>query len=508
MDKEIVIDGMSLTLEQVEQVAVDHYQVKLADGIIEKINKSRDVIEQILNSGKIVYGINTGFGYLKNTVISVEEIENLQENLILSHAAGVGECFPESVVRAMLLLRTNALIKGFSGIRYEVIELLLNFLNFKITPLIPSKGSVGASGDLAPLAHMVLPLIGKGKVLFAGSQQNAREVLISLSLEPVRLHAKEGLALINGTQAMTAVGALTLQRAKRLADTADAVAAMTLEALKGSKSAFREELHIIRPHAGQVKVAANMTRFLSESEIMDSHEDCDQVQDAYSLRCIPQVHGAVRDTLEHAEKVITTEMNSVTDNPIVLPDTGEVISCGNFHGEPVAVVMDFLSIALSELASISERRIERMVNPQLSNGLPAFLTGMSGINSGYMIAQYTAAALVSENKSFAHPASVDSIPTSANQEDHVSMGTIGARKTAMILQNVENVLAIEALCAAQGLEFRKPLKPSVSVGTLYEMIRNDIKELKSDRNVSRDIYKSHLLITSKEFYEKINNILR
>lgn len=508
MSKEIIIDGNSLTLEQLELVAKDFYQVKLNPGVIEKVNRSREVINRILESDKIVYGINTGFGYLKNTVISHAEIEKLQENLILSHSAGVGEYLSETVVRAILLLRTNALIKGFSGVRFEIIVMLLNFLNLKITPLLPAKGSVGASGDLAPLAHMVLPLIGKGTVLFKGKEQNTSEVLGGLNLKPLKLHAKEGLALINGTQVMTAIGALTLQRARRLADIADVLAAMTIEALKGSKTAFRPELHQIRPHTGQLKVAANLMRFLAESEIMNSHKDCDQVQDAYSLRCTPQVHGAVRDTLEHALKVITIEMNSVTDNPVVLPDTEEVISCGNFHGEPVAVIFDYLSIAFSELANISERRIERLVNPQLNNGLPAFLTGKSGINSGYMIAQYTAAALVSENKSFAHPASVDSIPTSGNQEDHVSMGTIGARKAEMILKNVENVLAIEAICAAQALEFRKPLNPSRGVKLIYGLVRNCIEKLEEDRNVSVDIHKVHSLITSVDFFEKINKFLQ
>ncbi len=507
MEREIVIDGNSLTLEQLELVATEFFRVRTAPEVIEKINTSRKIITNILEKKEIVYGVNTGFGYLKNTIISSDEIEKLQENLILSHAAGVGNYLEEPVVRAMLLLRTNALIKGFSGIRTEVIEMLLNFLNLRITPLIPEKGSVGASGDLAPLSHMVLPLIGKGNVLYNKKEKNALEVLKSHNLKPLKLHAKEGLALINGTQAMTAIGALVLQKAKRLTDLADCIASMSIEALMGSKSAFKKELHAVRPHKGQMTVAENLNKMLGQSEIMESHKDCTQVQDAYSLRCIPQVHGAVRDTLEHAEKVITIEMNSVTDNPIVLPDTEEVISCGNFHGEPVALVMDFVSIALSELANISERRIERLVNPQLSNGLPAFLTAKSGLNSGFMIAQYTAAALVSENKSFSHPASVDSIPTSANQEDHVSMGTIGARKAAMILKNVENVIAIEALCSAQGIDLRKPLKPSKGVQILHDSIRIKINELIEDRNISEDINNMTAVIISKDFHSSIIKFL-
>ncbi len=507
MDKQIILDGESLDLEKLAQVVEQYYTVKLDDRVIDKVNHSRNIINKIIESKKVVYGINTGFGYLKNTVVSNEDLETLQENLIISHSAGVGDYFPENVARAMLLLRINALIKGFSGIRLEVIEMMVKFLNLRITPLIPCQGSVGASGDLAPLSHLVLPLLGKADVLYKGQERPAIEVLKENNLTPIRLQAKEGLALINGTQAMTAVGAIVLIKAKRFVDIADCIAAMSIDALKGTKEAFRKELHVIRPHQGQIKVAENMTKLLSNSPLMDSHADCDQVQDAYSLRCIPQVHGAVRDAISHAEKVVTIEMNSVTDNPIVLPDTEEVISCGNFHGEPVAIVMDFLSIALSELASISERRIERLVNPNLSNGLPAFLTGKSGLNSGYMIAQYTAAALVSENKSLAHPASVDSIPTSANQEDHVSMGTIGARKASMIIKNLSNVLAIEALCGTQGIDFRKPLEPSHGVKFIYNLIRERVEFLDNDRNISEDINKINHLLNSKYFFDQIKHFI-
>lgn len=501
----IILDGNNLTLEQIEKVAFFNYYVKISDESIPLVNKSRNIVEKILKSNKVVYGINTGFGYLKNKVIPPTDIEKLQENLIISHCAGVGELFSPEISKVMMLLRANALIKGFSGIRLEVIQRLLDFINLNIIPLVPSQGSVGSSGDLAPLSHMALPLLGKGKVLFKNEVRNTLEVLKENNLDPIILKAKEGLALINGTQAMTAVGAITLIKAKKIVDIADGIASMSVDALKGTRQAFRRELHVIRAHKGQIKSAENLYKLLENSEIMISHVDCDNVQDAYSLRCIPQVHGAVRDTIEHVEKVLTVEFNSVTDNPIVLPETEEVISGGNFHGEPVAVVMDALSVALSELGNISERRTERLVNPQLSNELPAFLTPNGGLNSGYMIAQYAAAALVSENKSLAHPASVDSIPTSANQEDHVSMGTIAARKASQILLNTERVLAIETCCATQGLDFRKPLKTGDGTRLIYDTIREILPTLKEDRNVSEDIDLAHKIITSDKFYNTFDN---
>lgn len=497
----IILNGNDLTIDQIEKIIFQKYMVKISDESIPLINKSRQIVEKILSSNEVVYGINTGFGYLKNKVIPSSDIEKLQENLIISHCAGIGELFSPEISKTMMLLRSNALIKGFSGIRLEVIQRLLDFINLDITPLVPSQGSVGSSGDLAPLSHMALPLLGKGKVLFNGQIREAIDVLKENNLEPITLKAKEGLALINGTQAMTAVGCITIIRAKKMIDLADGIAAMSVDALKGSKQAFRKELHIIRPHIGQLKSAENLYKLLEGSEIMESHVDCDNVQDAYSLRCTPQVHGAIRDTIEHVEKVLSIEINSVTDNPIVLPETEEVISGGNFHGEPVAVAMDSLSIALSELGNISERRTERLVNPQLSNGLPAFLTPDGGLNSGYMIAQYAAAALVSENKSLAHPASVDSIPTSANQEDHVSMGTIAARKSAQILLNTERVLAIETCCASQGLDFRKPLNTGKGCKLLFDVIREQLTPLKEDRNISEDIDLAHRIITSDKFYK-------
>lgn len=503
LEKKIRLDGNSLDLEDVYNVSINAYKVALADKAIQKIIKSRKIIEEILDKDKVCYGINTGFGFLKNVVIPKDKIEKLQENLIISHAVGVGDYFEEGIARAMLLLRVNSLAKGFSGIKIETVNRLIDFLNLGITPLIPCKGSVGASGDLAPLSHMVLPIMGIGKVKYKNKILDAEEVLKINNLLPIKLEAKEGLALINGTQAMSAVACIVLQKAKKMLNIAEGIASMTVDALKGSRQAYRKELHTIRPHKGQLLSAHNMFNLLEGSEIMESHENCDQVQDAYSLRCLPQVHGAVRDSIIYAEKVLLTEINSVTDNPIVLPDTKEVISGGNFHGEPVAVVMDFVSITLSELANISERRTERLINPNLSNGLPAFLAHDGGINSGYMIVQYTSASLVSENKSLAHPASVDSIPTSANQEDHVSMGTIAARKSYEILKNVEYVLAIEALCACQGLDFRKPLKTGKGASVFYNLIRSEVKELYEDRLIKNDIELAKNLIFSDDFYSQI-----
>ncbi|MFN8671559.1 MAG: histidine ammonia-lyase [Candidatus Sericytochromatia bacterium] len=492
--EKIILDGNSLDLDKVEKISKKEALIELSEESKQKITKSRYIVEKILKSDKIVYGINTGFGFLKNVIIPEDKIEKLQENLIISHSTGVGDYFEEEIARNMLLLRINSLAKGFSGIRLEVIQTLIDFLNKGISPLVPCKGSVGASGDLAPLSHMVLPLMGIGDVLYKNKILSAEEVLKINNLQPITLKAKEGLALINGTQAMTAVACKVLNKAKKMIDTSEFIASMTVDALKGTNQAYRNELHIIRPHQGQIISAKNMFNHLKNSEIMNSHPDCEQVQDAYSLRCIPQVHGAVRDAINYVETVLLTEINSVTDNPIILPDTEEVISGGNFHGEPVAIAMDFLSVALSELGNISERRVERLVNPSLSNGLPAFLTNDGGINSGYMIAQYTAASLVSENKSLAHPASVDSIPTSANQEDHVSMGTIAARKSYDILKNTEYVLSIEALCAAQGLDFRKPLKTGDGAKIMYEKIRNEIPTLNEDRLIHQDIEKARKIL--------------
>lgn len=507
MDKKFYINGSNLDLDICEKIINENYKVYISDNSIDKINKSRNVIEKILQSNKIVYGINTGFGFLKNTVIPNNDIEKLQENLILSHSVGVGESLNPKISKLMLLLRANALCKGYSGVREELINKILEFFNNDIMPIIPSQGSVGASGDLAPLSHMALSLIGKGNVFYKNKIYKTEDLLKSLKINPITLKAKEGLALINGTQFMSSIGVYILIKALKIIDIADTISAMTLDSLKGTSIAFRKELHIIRNHKGQLKTANNLYNLLQGSEIENSHKDCDQVQDAYSLRCIPQVHGAVRDAIDYCKNVIEIEINSVTDNPIILPDTEEVISGGNFHGEPIAIAMDLLGIALSELGSISERRIERMVNPNLSNGLPAFLTKSSGINSGFMIAQYTAASLVSENKVLAHPGSVDSIPTSANQEDHVSMGSISAKKCLNILENLENILAIELLCACQALDFRKPFKTSEKLYEVYKIVREEISFLSEDRIMYEDINKSKEIINSDFFNIKTKNIL-
>jgi histidine ammonia-lyase len=507
MVKKFYINGSNLDLFRCEKILYQNYNVYVSNESIEKINKSRNVVEKILKSNKVVYGINTGFGFLKNTIIPNNDIEKLQENLILSHSVGVGEYLNNKISKLMLLLRANALCKGYSGVRKELIDKILEFFNNDIIPVIPSQGSVGASGDLAPLSHMALTLIGKGKVFYENKIYETEKLLKKLKIEPIILKAKEGLALINGTQFMSSIAVFILIKALKLIEIADVISAMTLDSLKGTSSAFRKELHLIRKHKGQLKTANNLYNLLKDSQIADSHKNCEEVQDAYSLRCIPQVHGAVRDAIDYCKNIIEIEINSVTDNPIILPDTGEVISCGNFHGEPIAIAMDLLGIALSELGNISERRIERMLNPNLNKGLPAFLIEKSGINSGFMIAQYTAASLVSENKVLAHPGSVDSIPTSANQEDHVSMGSISAKKCLKILENLENILSIELLCACQSLDFRKPLKTSEKLCKIYSMIRENIKFLNEDRTIHEDINKVRNIINSTKFYNKIRECL-
>jgi histidine ammonia-lyase len=503
----VVIDGNSLSLEDVEQVALEGRGAKLSEGALGQIKQSRAVVENLVKTGQAIYGVTTGFGKFKDVLIKPEDSVKLQRNLIVSHATGVGPDFDEAVVRAVLLLRANALAKGFSGVRPQVVELLLDCLNQGVHPCVPQQGSLGASGDLAPLAHLALVLIGEGKAYYKGSVLPGKEALQQAGLQPVVLEAKEGLALTNGTQIMTAIGSLIVVEADRLAKLADVIGAMSLEAQLGSERAFVDRIHDVRPHPGQIASAANLRQLLKNSEIVASHADCPMVQDAYSLRCMPQVHGASRQAFKHAREVFEIEVNAATDNPLVFED--RVLYGGNFHGQPLAIVLDYLSIALSELANISERRTERLVNPALSNGLPPFLTKHGGLNSGFMIAQYTAAALVSENKSLAHPASVDSIPTSANQEDHVSMGATAARKAKMIMHNLHNVLAIELLCAAQGLDYRmnngtvcsgggkhSKLKPGPGVLAAYEAIREVVPFLDEDRELHKDIAAAAQLVSS------------
>ena len=486
----IEIDGNNLTLEQLAAVSSRREHVTLAQESIKRIQRSRKTVEDILSSGRAVYGINTGFGKLVDVHIPPEELRQLQVNLVRSHCCGVGEPLDEPSTRAMMLLRANVLAKGFSGVRPVVAETLVQMLNAGIHPVIPSRGSVGASGDLAPLAHLALGLIGEGNVSFNDNVVPAREAMQSAGIIPLQLEAKEGLALINGTQAMSALGSLAVLEVEALVHRANTVAAMTLEALRGSYRPFDERIHAVRPHSGQIRVAAEMLGLLQESEVAKSHENCGRVQDAYSLRCIPQVHGAVLDVVGHVRKVLETEINSGTDNPLVFPDTDDVISGGNFHGEPIAMALDYLAIATAELASISERRIERLINADLSDGLPPFLIDNPGTNSGFMIAQVTAVALVAENKVLAHPASVDSLPTSGNREDHVSMGMTSAIKLQQVVENVNTVIAIEALCAAQGLDFLLPLKPGKGSLIAYQKMRETIPHIKQDTILSEYIAKA------------------
>ena len=497
----IRIGERRLTIEDVWNVAVKMEKVEISDEAKEMIITSRKRIEKILEDKKVVYGINTGFGDFSRIRISEDELKTLQKNLIMSHAVGVGNYFSKEIVRAIMLLRINALSIGYSGITLEAVETLVEMLNKGVHPLVPEKGSVGASGDLAPLAHVMLVLMGEGKAEYQGEEMTGKDAMEKAGIKPHTLLAKEGLALINGTQVMTAVGTLALYEAKKLAKISDILGATTTDALLGTDKAFDERLHLVRPHRGQINSAQNLRNMMKDSEIRASHINCEEVQDAYSLRTMPQVHGASKDAIRYAQSVLETEINSVTDNPIIFED--EAISGGNFHGQPVAIVMDFLKIAVAELANISERRLNRLVHPAYSKKLPAFLVEKGGVNSGWMIPQYVAASLVSENKVLAHPASVDSIPTSAGQEDHVSMGTTAARQLRDIVDNVYNVFAIEMIAAVQGLEFRKPLKGGKGVQKVYEMVREDIAPLGDDRWYKEDIDKAYSILKKDEFIENI-----
>ncbi len=463
-------------------------QNQFSPSALKNMRASRQVIETVLHSGQIVYGVNTGFGALSNKRISDQELEQLQINLVRSHAVGTGPVLDPPIVRAMMLLRANTLAKGFSGVRPEVVSLLLDLLNHNITPVIPSQGSLGASGDLAPLAHLALVLMGEGEAVVNGKPMSGAKALKTAGLEPIVLEAKEGLALLNGTQMMTALGILTLLEAEQLSDVADLAGAMTVEAVKGSHQPFDARIAQVREHSGHAESAKRIRGFLKNSAIAQSHIDCDRVQDAYSLRCIPQVHGTVRDVLKQVRKTLEIEANAATDNPLVFPD-GAILAQGNFHGEPVALALDMLAIALSELSSISERRIDKLMNPVFSN-LPPFLnatTEQAGLHSGLMMVHYTAASLVSENKLLAQPACVDSIPTSNDKEDHVSMGATAARKAARVLTHTRWVLAAELLCASQGLDLLKPLKPGHGVFKAKQAIRKLTPFVSSDRSLASDI---------------------
>ncbi|HEY7543317.1 MAG TPA: histidine ammonia-lyase [Blastocatellia bacterium] len=477
----IEIDGASLSLEQIEKVA-DGAEVALAPGALPRINRARQFVEDIISRGQVVYGINTGFGALSDVTIPSDKLRELQLNLVRSHSCGVGEPLAERVVRAMMLLRANVLAKGYSGCRATVIETLLEMLNVRVHPVIPSRGSVGASGDLAPLAHLAAVAIGEGEAVYMGERMAGGDAMKWAGIEPLTLEAKEGLALLNGTQAMCAVGGLALLAAERLVASADVAGAMTLEALKGTPVAFDYKIQAVRPHPGQVKSARRLRELIEGSEIRESHRDSTvdpRVQDAYALRCMPQVHGAVRDALTHARRILEIEINSATDNPLIFPDSNEVLSGGNFHGEPIALALDYAAIAVADLGTISERRVERLVNPDLS-GLPAFLAVEPGMNSGMMIAQIAAASLIAENNVLAHPASVANLPTSGNKEDHVSMGMTSALKFAQVVANAERILAIELMCAAQGLEFLKPLRPGPQLQEVYDRVRQIVPPLERD----------------------------
>lgn len=482
----LLLDGQSLTLADLEAVARERRPVALAPVARAAIVRSRRVVDDAVAAGQVVYGVTTGFGNFADVVIPHDKLQALQLNLVRSHAAGVGPALGEAETRGLMLLRANVLAKGYSGIRPETVELLVAMLNRGVHAVVPIQGSVGASGDLAPLAHLAVALVGEGECVHAGKRKPSAEALRDAGLAPVALHAKEGLALINGTQLMTAIAGLALAEAWRLAKTADVAGALTLDALKGTDVAFDPRIHSARPHPGQGASARNLRRLLAESPIRESHRDCGKVQDAYSLRCMPQVHGASRDALAYVTRTVEIEMNAATDNPMVFADPAELLSGGNFHGEPVAMAADVMAIAVAELGAISERRIERLVNPALSE-LPAFLTPEGGLQSGLMLAHVTAAALASENKSLCHPASVDSIPTSANKEDHVSMGPIAARQAAQVVQNVGRILAIEVLAACQGLEFLKPLVTAPPLDAVYRRVRTRVPAYNQDRLLSPEI---------------------
>src|SRR5437762_2197704 len=500
----IRLTGEDLRLDDVWAVAFGAADAALSDDARTKMRAARELVERAAHgTSEHTYGINTGFGRFVSKSIPEEQTEELQLRLLRSHACGVGEPYPEEVVRAAMLLRANALAKGNSGARIETVELLLECLARGVLPRVPSRGSVGASGDLAPLAHLALPLVGEGEAWFDGELHSGADALAAADLEPTHLAAKEGLSLINGTQFMAAYGALGVVRARRLAQTADLACALSLEALQGSRTSFLPQIHRLRPLRGQASSAANILRLLEGSAINEAHKWCDKVQDAYSLRCAPQVHGAARDLLDYVEATIAVELNAATDNPLVLVEDELLVSNGNFHGQPLAFALDALAMATSELANISERRVERLVNPNLSDGLPAFLTSDGGLNSGFMIPQYVAAALVSENKSLCHPASVDSIPTSAGQEDHVSMGNAAGLKAWQVLANCERALAIELLAGAQGVEFLAPLEPGAGVRATRAFVRERSPRLKDDRSLAPDIEAVALSIRAGELEEAV-----
>ena len=493
-----VLVGEPLSLGQVVRVARYGAPAALAPEARARVGAARAYVDRLVAEGRVAYGVTTGFGRLAQVRIDPADVRALQRHLVLSHAAGVGAPLPAEVVRAMLLLRAQSLAWGHSGVRAEVVDLLLGCLNAGLHPVVPSQGSVGASGDLAPLAHVALALLGEGEAELGGVVLPAAEALRRAGLAPLVLEAKEGLALVNGTQAMTALGVLAVEDARALAVCADVAGAMTLEALQGTLAAFDARVASLRPHPGAAASAANVRRVSAGSGIHAAHADCPKVQDAYSLRCLPQVHGATRDALAHAAAVLVREVNAVTDNPLLFPGDDLVLSAGNFHGQPVALACDYAKLAVAELANIAERRVAHLMDPAVSDGLPAFLAppGGAGLHSGLMITQYTAASLVSENKVLAHPASADSIPTSANQEDHVSMGTTSARHLRQVVAHARWVVAIEVLCAAQALEYRRPLAPAAGTGAALAAVRAVAPPLAGDRALGGDLRAVEALVAS------------
>jgi histidine ammonia-lyase len=501
--KKIIIGKTIIQPEDVADVAFRKKKVEISSESWKKIQKAHDYLKSVIRSGKTIYGVNTGFGVLSNVRIQDSEIEELQYNLLRSHAVGTGALLPSSTVRAMMFLRLLSLCQGYSGVSKSTVQILLDCLNKGVHPLIPEQGSVGASGDLAPLSHLALVLIGEGKAEYQGKIYSGKLALKKAGLNPIRLGPKEGLALINGTQFMTAIGVLNLLEAEYLVEAADLIGAMTTEAIKGTHTAFAPEIHSVRAHPGQIESARNIRSILTPngklSSIAKSHENCGKVQDPYSIRCMPQVHGATRDCLAFIRLSLTREINSVTDNPLVLPDQNKILSGGNFHGQIIAICMDLLAIVTAEIASISEQRLEKLVNPAISE-LPAFLTPNGGLNSGFMIVQVAAASIVSENKTLCHPASVDTIPTSADKEDHVSMGAWAARKAEIVIDNTRRVLAMELLAAAQGIDFLRPLTSSPIIEKNHKKLRKKISFMKKDRFMKSDIDLAEQMLLNKEIH--------
>ena len=500
--RRILIDGETLQLEEIAKVACSDAFVELSPSAAERVERSRALVDRVAEGDEPAYGINTGFGNLAEIRVEKKDLQQLQRNLLRSHAAGVGPPLSIPETRALLLLRANVLAKGLSGIRLPTLALAIDMLNRDVVPVVPERGSVGASGDLAPLAHLALSLIGEGEAYFRGARLPAREALARADLRPITLEAKEGLALVNGTQAMSAVGVLSLLRAEALAEIADLAGAMTLEGLLGSHKPFSAEIQSVRPHPGQVACAQKLREFLADSEIVVSHANCAKVQDPYSLRCMPQVHGAARDGISFARKALEIEVNSATDNPLVFADSSNIVSGGNFHGQPVSLALDVLAIALAQLSTISERRVEQLVNPSLS-GLPPFLAKNSGLNSGFMIAQVTSAALVAESRILCHPACVDSIPSSAGREDHVSMGMTAALKLRQVAEHTRSCLAIELLVASQAIDLRLPLKAGRGVRAAHHLIRSRVPSMEADRELHVDIEAMQRLIDTGELLEAV-----